>query len=130
MGKSSGGVMQLMDNLANDLNNDTASLEKDEAVAQSEYENLSKDLAKQIKDSKKDGVTASEQKAAGEADLLAAEDGLTLKKQEKTSVAQTIADLHAKCDFLLENFEDRASKRENEIAGLQKAKAVLQGAKM
>jgi len=123
--KSSGGVTQLMDNLANDLNNDTASLEKDEAVAQSEYESLSKDLAQQIKDSLKDGVTAAEQKASGEADLLAAEDGLTLKTQEKASVAQTITDLHAKCDFLLENFEDRASKREGEISGLQKAKTVL-----
>lgn len=42
---------------------------------------------------------------------------------------QTIKELHASCDFILQAFEERAGARENEISGLGKAKAILAGAR-
>lgn len=129
-GRKSGSVLALMDMLAGDLNKDTAALESDEKVAQSSYEKLSEDLAKQIAESTKAGTDAAASKAAAEESKLTAESTLSMKSEELASVKQTITDLHAKCDFLLENFEERAAKRENEIAGLQNAKAILKGAKL
>ena len=52
-----------------------------------------------------------------------------MKNEEHADVVQEIADLHASCDFILKAFEERKAARENEIAGLDKAKAVLSGAK-
>lgn len=129
-GRKSGSVLNLMDMLAGDINKDTTALEKAEAVAQSEYEKLSEDLASQIAESTKAGSDAAASKAASEESKLTAESTLSMKSEELASVKQTISDLHAKCDFLLENFEERAAKRENEIAGLVNAKAILKGAKM
>ena len=44
------------------------------------------------------------------------------------SLKQTIAQLHADCDFIVENYDLRKAARENEIEGLANAKSVLSGA--
>ena len=44
------------------------------------------------------------------------------------AVVNMIKDLHADCDFLLENYDLRKEARANEIDALGKAKAVLNGA--
>jgi len=60
---------------------------------------------------------------------LTAESTLDMKSEELADVNQTIADLHAQCDFILQAFEERKAARETEISGLSKAKAILAGAK-
>lgn len=127
-GKSS-SVMALMDMLAGDINKDTTALEKDEALAQSDYEKLSQDLANSVAESTKAGNDAAATKAKAEEDKQTAESTLSMKEEELADVTQTIADLHAQCDFILQAFEERKAARENEIAGLGKAKAILAGAK-
>ena len=52
-----------------------------------------------------------------------------MKNEEHADVEQEIKDLHASCDFILAAFEERKAARENEVAGLGKAKAILAGAK-
>ncbi|CAD7942385.1 unnamed protein product [Amoebophrya sp. A25] len=131
--KNKGGkgasVLALMDMLANDINKDTDALEHDETVAQKDYEALSKDLAEQIAESTKAGNDAAASKAAAEEEKQTAESTLSMKEEELADVVQTIADLHAKCDFIIGAFEERKAARENEVAGLGKAKAILAGAK-
>jgi len=127
--KGGANVLAMMDQLAGDINKDTTALEQGEAVAQKDYEYLAKDLTKQIEEAKKAGVDAAASKAAAEEDKQTAESSLSMKEDELKNVSQTIADLHAKCDFITGAFEERKSARENEIAGLEKAKAVLAGAK-
>lgn len=129
-GQKSGGVLALMDTIANDLNKDTAAMEHSEQTAQSDYEKLSTDLATQVASSNKALNEAAKTKADTESEKQTLESTLDMKNEEHADVVQTIADLHAKCDFLLNNFEERKAARENEIAGLAKAKAVLQGAKI
>lgn len=119
-----------MDTIANDLNKDTAAMEHSEQTAQSDYEKLSTDLATQVASSNKALNEAAKTKADTESEKQTLESTLDMKNEEHADVVQTIADLHAKCDFLLNNFEERKAARENEIAGLAKAKAVLQGAKI
>jgi len=128
-GQKGSSVIALMDMLAGDINKDTTALEKDEAVAQSEYEKLSQDLANQVAESTTAGNDASATKAKAEEDKQTAESTLSMKEEELADVKQTIADLHASCDFILGAFEERKAARENEIAGLGKAKAILAGAK-
>lgn len=128
-GQKSGGVLALMDTIANDLNKDTAAMEHTEQTAQSDYEKLSQDLASQVAESSKAKNEATATKAETESQKQTLESTLEMKSEEEADIHQTIADLHAKCDFILKAFEERKAARENEIAGLQKAKAVLSGAK-
>merc|ERR1719182_404460 len=68
-----------------------------------------------VKANLEDEITKnSDQKAAEEAELMATK--------------QYIADLHADCDWLIQNFQTRKDARTNEIDALKKAKAVLSGA--
>jgi len=129
-GKTGGSVLALMDTLSNDLNKDTAALEHSEQTAQRDYEKLSQDLATQVADSNKAKNEAGKTKADAEGEKQTLESTLEMKSEEAADITQTIADLHAKCDFILSAFEERKAARENEISGLQKAKAVLQGAKL
>lgn len=128
-GQKSGGVLALMDTLANDLNKDTAAMEHAEQTAQRDYEKLSQDLATQVAESNKAKNAAAKTKADTESEKQTLESTLDMKSEEAADIEKTLADLHAKCDFILSAFEERKAARENEIAGLQKAKAVLSGAK-
>lgn len=128
-GKKSNSVMALMDMLAGDLNKDTTAMVHDEDIAQKDYERLSSDLATQIVESTKAKAEATTSKSNAEDGKLTSESTLSMKNQELADVTQTIADLHAQCDFILGAFEERKSARETEISGLTKAKAILAGAK-
>jgi chromosome segregation ATPase len=128
-GQKGASVLALMDMLANDLNKDTQAMEHAETVAQKDYEKLSEDLARQTAESTKAQSDAEASKASAEEAKLTAESTLDMKNTDLTDLKQTVADLHAKCDFILEAFEERKAARENEVAGLTKAKAILSGAK-
>lgn len=128
-GQKGSSVMALMDMLANDLNKDTAALEHDEDIAQRDYERLSSDLSAQVAESTKAKAEATTSKAAAEEGKLTAESTLSMKEEELADIKQTVADLHAQCDFILGAFEERKAARETEISGLTKAKAILAGAK-
>jgi hypothetical protein len=127
-GQKSSSVLALMDMLAGDINKDTIALEKDEALAQQEYEKLSEDLANSVAESTKAANDAAATKAKAEEDKQTAESTLSMKEEELADINQTIVDLHASCDFILKAFEERKAARENEISGLGKAKAILSGA--
>jgi len=128
-GQKGASVLALMDMLANDLNKDTQAMEHEETVAQKDYEKLSEDLARQVAESTKASSDAAASKAAAEEAKLTAESTLDMKNTDMSDLKQTVADLHAKCDFILQAFEERKAARENEVAGLAKAKAILSGAK-
>lgn len=128
-GQKGSSVLALMDMLANDLNKDTQALEHDEKTAQENYEKLSSDLASQVAEATSTFNQAKESKAAAEDTKQTAESTLSMKEEEHADVVQTLKDLHAQCDFIIGAFEERKAARENEIAGLGKAKAILSGAK-
>jgi len=122
-----GSVMALMDMILKDLRGDTQAMEHDEQTAQSDYEKLSSDLAMTQADAAASRTEAQEVKASSEEAKQTAESELSMYEDEFATVRQAIADLHARCDFLLEKFEERAAARTSEIEGLQKAKVILGG---
>merc|ERR1719258_107955 len=80
-----------------------------------------------------DGITTSKhEEEAAQADLDTKIEETKEKKvnQETTleNIKQLLLDLHAKCDFIIENFDMRKAARETEKEGLDNAKSVLSGA--
>jgi len=67
-------------------------------------------------------------KARASSDMAAAKGDLKGAKKELADLATEKADLHESCDFMLKNFDMRKQAREEEMAGLGKAKAILSGA--
>merc|ERR1719161_2848028 len=82
----------------------------EEETAQKDYERLMSN-SQATRAQNVDSITAKE---AAKADL--------------SNVKNTIAQLHADCDFLIENFDLRKSARANEVDSLKNAKGVLSGA--
>ena len=53
---------------------------------------------------------------------------LVPKDMSSVSITRYILQLHANCDFIIENYDLRKAARENELTSLANAKSVLSGA--
>jgi hypothetical protein len=127
-GEEAGGVLAMMDMMKADVEKETQEAEFQEKDAQGEYVQMVKDAAaKRAADSKTIEQKES-QKAELEAELVASEDAKKVETQELMATKEWIGELHADCDWLLENYETRKEARANEIDALKKAVAVLSGA--
>jgi septal ring factor EnvC (AmiA/AmiB activator) len=127
-GEESGGVVGMIDLLVRDLDKEMTQAETQEELGQKAYEGLMNDSAeKRAKDVKSVQVKESG-KADNEEMKTAAEGDLKGKKSEFMAVETYISQLHAECDWLLQNFDLRKSARAEEMDALKQAKAVLSGA--
>eukprot|EP00928_Gymnodinium_smaydae_P069137 TRINITY_DN5252_c1_g1_i1.p1 TRINITY_DN5252_c1_g1~~TRINITY_DN5252_c1_g1_i1.p1 ORF type:complete len:584 (+),score=213.67 TRINITY_DN5252_c1_g1_i1:236-1753(+) len=127
-GQETTGVVAMMDLLVKDLDKEMQEAETSEQNAQADYEKAMQDAsAKRAADSK-----ALSDKEAAKADTEAAlqshKDGHASSTKELAALSETIAGLHAECDWLLQYFDARKQARESEMDSLAKAKAVLSGA--
>jgi len=127
-GGESGGVIAMMDMMVADLDKEITEVEVTEKESQREYEQFMKDsAAKRAQDAKsiedKEGA-----KADLEAKLLKDKESKTSTMKEAMATHQFLADVHADCDWLLTNFQNRKTARAGEIDAMTKAKAVLSGA--
>jgi chromosome segregation ATPase len=126
--QNSGGVLGMLDKLRNDLKLEMNEDKLEENDAQGDYEKLMADsAAKRSTDSK-----ALTEKEAAVADATAdLTDTKSHHKEVITEGQETdryMSNLHATCDWLMQNFDTRKQARTEEIESLQKAKAVLAGA--
>merc|ERR1719389_910038 len=71
------------------------------------------------------------EKEASKADIgsriTAAKESKHTTYQEMENMHQLTSSLHGNCDFIVGNFESKVKAREQEIEGLNNAKAVLSG---
>jgi septal ring factor EnvC (AmiA/AmiB activator) len=126
--RKSNGVISLMENLAKELQDDSTQAKHDEDTSQSEYERLMAD-SQASRQQCVEGITAKESAKADLDEKVEATKELKRSQEaEKMNVEGYIAQLHANCDFLVQNFDLRKAARTNEIESLQNAKAVLSGA--
>jgi chromosome segregation ATPase len=126
-GKSN-GVISLMEMLMKELQDGIVEAEHEEKTSQADYERLMEDSQKS-REKSVESITSKEMaKAELDTKIADTKEALASQKAELTNVEQYIADLHAKCDFILENFDMRKAARENEVEGLKNAKSVLSGA--
>eukprot|EP00747_Dinoflagellata_sp_TGD_P135315 gnl/TRDRNA2_/TRDRNA2_175443_c5_seq1.p1 gnl/TRDRNA2_/TRDRNA2_175443_c5~~gnl/TRDRNA2_/TRDRNA2_175443_c5_seq1.p1 ORF type:complete len:662 (+),score=278.79 gnl/TRDRNA2_/TRDRNA2_175443_c5_seq1:71-2056(+) len=126
--QKSGGIIAMIMQLMKELDIETAEAEAEEKNAQADYEQFMEDSkVKRSEDSK-----MLTEKEASKADLETkiGEDHAAKKSASKDllSVNQYILSLHAKCDFILQYYDERKKARASEIDSLGKAKDVLSGA--
>merc|ERR1719456_111148 len=123
--EESGGVMAMMDMMVADVEKEMQTAEVEEKNAQEEYEQFMKDSAdKRALDSKT--ITDKEAtKAELETALAKSMGDLEGKQGEVMATSESLAGLHAECDWLMENYESRKAAREGEVESLKKAKSVL-----
>jgi len=126
-GKSN-GVIGLMEMLAKELQTDITEAEHEEENSQKDYERLMSESQKS-REEKVGGITTKE---AAKADLDSkienTKEKKALQETELAGIKTALLQLHANCDFLVENYDVRKEARVNEIEGLKNAKSVLSGA--
>merc|ERR550537_1562995 len=127
-GEESGGVIAMMDMMKKDLAKEILEMELEEKDAQQEYEQMVTDAADKRKMDTATIAQKEEEKAGLEDSIVKTTDTKAAKEAELMATKQYIAELHADCDWLLENFDARKEARTGEIEALKKAKAVLSGA--
>jgi len=126
--EKSAGVIGMMDMIIKDLENGIKDSEYEEKTAQDDYADLMADSqATRAGDTK--ALTGKEStKAETEAKLMADKEKRAATATDLKQVKAVIQELHAACDFIMQNFDLRKEARSNEIEGLKNAKAVLSGA--
>jgi len=126
-GKSN-GVMALMDMLTKELEGDLTESKHTEETSQKDYETLMADS----KETRAQNVASITDKEDAKADMdTKIEEAKSKKASDEITLAdvkQYLIQLHAECDFLIENYDVRKAARETELAGLANGKAVLSGA--
>merc|ERR1719316_1007056 len=126
-GKSN-GVIALMDMLLKELQDGIVEAENEEKTAQKDYERLMSE-SKESRATMVESITSKEvAKADLDSKIEATKEKKTSEEAQLMNIKQTLAQLHADCDFLIENYDLRKAARENEIEGLKNAKSVLSGA--
>merc|ERR1719379_16761 len=126
--EESNGVIAMMDGLKADLAKEIQEMEFNEKDAQEEYELMVTDAAEKRSLDTKSIEEKTAVKAGLEDEIVKNSDAKDAEAAELMATKQYIADLHADCDWLIQNFETRKEARANEIDALKKAKAVLSGA--
>merc|ERR1719262_1231571 len=126
--EKSSGVMGMMDSIVRDMENDMKDAEYEEKTAQKDYAELMADSQATRAGDTTSLTGKSKTKAETETALMA-----TKEKRAQTATdlkqAQTVnQDLHASCDFIMQNYDLREEARGAEIESLKNAKAVLSGA--
>lgn len=122
------GIMSIMELIKQDIQKDINLAKQGEEDAVTSYEKIKADLEATIEDGEKAVETYKKEKADEEETM---NDSIKARAEEKKGLDSTmneIKSLKPGCNFILVNFEVRTKKRQVEIDGLKKAKAILQGA--
>jgi len=126
-GKSA-GVIGMMDEIIRDLENDLKDMEYEEKTATKDYGELMADSQETRAGDSKALTGKQTSKAEVENKLMADKELRASTATDLKQVQAVIQELHAACDFIMQNFDLRKEARTNEIEGLKNAKAVLSGA--
>merc|ERR1719482_1358996 len=128
--KQGAGIMAIMQEMKHDIELEVAELKHDEDESQADFDKLSTESGKATKDKKKE-LTGREQAKAAVDEKIQIQTGVKGGyDDEVAALDEKLKALHEQCDFLLENYEKRKEARAQEMEGLSKSKAVLQGAKL
>merc|ERR1719159_512780 len=126
--EKSAGVLGLMDMMVREIETDMKDAEYEEKTSQEDYGKLMAESEETRAANSKGITTKASAKATLEGKLEAEKGVLADTKEDLDLIATTLSDLHAQCDFLLQNYDLRKEARTNEIESLKNAKAILSGA--
>merc|ERR1719389_1274802 len=115
-GKSA-GVISMMDTIISDLGSDMKDMEYEEKTAQKDYAELMADSQETRAGDSKALTGKTTTKAETEATLMTTKEIRSATATDLKQIGTVIADLHAACDFIMQNFDLRKEARTNEIEG-------------
>jgi hypothetical protein len=124
----SNGVIGLMEMLAKELQTDITEAEHEEENSQKDYERLMGESQKSREEKVGSITTKEAAKAELDSKIENTKEKKALQETELAGIKTALLQLHANCDFLVENYDVRKEARVNEIEGLKNAKSVLSGA--
>merc|ERR1719316_2674926 len=111
--QKSAGVIGLMDMIIKDLGNDMKDAEYEEKTAQKDYAELMADSQAQRAGDTKSLTGKTSSKAEIEGKLMTSKETRAATAQDLKLAGTTIQDLHASCDFILQNYDLRKEARAN-----------------
>merc|ERR1719155_451982 len=115
--------------IKDDIEKDKTKAKADEDKAEEEFQTFKTESEGQIQ-VLNDAITDLEDEISQkETKVTEAKEERGTKKDELDSVVEKIKDAEPGCDFIRLNFDMRTKNRNVEIDGLDKAKAILKGAK-
>jgi len=126
--KETSAVISMLERLSTDLGHEMHLAELDEEQSQKDYETMLKDAA----DKRMATVNALTHKqgvkAQTEETLVAQRAARKVEASEQQAMDAFKMDLHADCDWTMNNYDIRKAARQQETAALGDAKATLAGA--
>merc|ERR1719236_107034 len=119
--KETGGVVSLLGMIKADIEKDIRNADKEETDAQAAYDKMFGDTDITI-DMLKSTKSDLEKMISND------QTGISSQKGTLQTHIDFLKSIATACDFMAANFEKRAEKRAEEIAGLNDAKAIFAGA--
>jgi hypothetical protein len=127
-GSETGGIVGIIENIKQDLEEEISKAKEEEAKALQAYHDTEKESLDSIA-AMKSKIASMEVETADTTALVEdKQETYDDKKRTHESIDAYLLSIKAECDWMDENFEARKKAREDEIAGLDDAKAKLAGA--
>jgi chromosome segregation ATPase len=126
--EKSSGALAMLDALMDDIDKQVAVLKTTEQEAQQDYEVFLEDSKEKRAGDTKAMSDKESAKAEVEVELLDAKEKMKSEEASLVDSKKEVKELHADCDDLLAEFEEKKTARKDEIEALSRAKAVLSGA--
>lgn len=123
--KSSGGIMDVLEDLKDKAEEKLSELRKDEANAAHNYEMLKTSLESEISADKKDLEEEKENKSAAEEALAIAQGELSPLVKDLAESTEALEALRSTCMAVAADHEKTVADRAAELAVLAKAKSIL-----
>merc|ERR1719375_2154102 len=122
-----GGILAILEMLAEDLEKEMADGRKDDAEAQKDYEKQNGALQKTL-DAQEETKAGLEEERAGTLEKIDAAEGMKKgASDDQDAEGDTKKALATDCKWVKTHFESRRQKRKDEIQGLVDAKSFLAG---
>merc|ERR1719199_2136989 len=121
-------IVAILEMIAQDIQKDIQHAQAAEEKAQQEFDDFKAKSEQQISDLKSDISDLEDSQGKKENTIAENTESRTAASNELNAVMKTINDQRPGCDFFEVNYPNRLKNRQIEIDGLNKAKAILQGA--
>merc|ERR550537_1710964 len=122
------GIVAILEMIAQDIQKDIQHAQAAEDKSQQEFDDFKAKSEQQISNLKSDISNLDDSKGKKEKAVSDDTESRTAASNELNAVMKLINDQRPGCDFFEVNYPNRLKNRQIEIDGLNKAKAILQGA--
>lgn len=125
--ESANGIVAIMEMIHEDIQKDIAKAKEENEKAQADFDTFKSDSEAQVASLEQANDDLEGTKGNKEDDITSEKQERIAQKDQMTVAINKVRDATAGCDYITLNYNVRLTNRQNEIDGLSKAKAILQG---